>query len=500
MTDKTLINEFATDSDRVVALEKNAISFAETLVDSKGSFKSQTISLAGIDKRTTESLFQNPLENYARISSHMETMALNNGVIGRLFGYLQSHLTYNHTIYPTISEKNATALGGSLEDYLGAASFIDKYNIKFYAPYFVKQVLINGMAFFYKEQNAKGVTYIQFPIEWCRIYALENGVYRFSVDMSKIKEDVVPFLPKEVGSAYEKFKNGISSDDKGWTDSKHFHVSKKGVAFTLSQSALKDGGVAVSEFASLLVDSVQLKRAKDNINIKDDIDTIKIIHSKIPTDSEGKPNMSSKVAKIYDNALKRSLPSGIAAVTSPMDIENIPLNGSGSSKSYDTVDKAQEQLFTTTGVPSSLFGDDTASSNIVKLSILKDAAWMFTNVLPMLENYYNYEMASYKTKSGNTWSMSFLRQSYFNYEDYVKNTKDAVTMGGSRTKYLASIGMSPMEIYTTLVMEQQMLDIDSLMIPKQMSYTMSSDGSGEGAGRPQSKEQTDDTDRINGAE
>lgn len=43
---------------------------------------------------------------------------------------------------------------------------------------------------------------------------------------------------------------------------------------------MSNGGIAISEFSSLLVDSLRLERAKNNIEIKDDIDTVRIVHAK----------------------------------------------------------------------------------------------------------------------------------------------------------------------------------------------------------------------------
>lgn len=485
-------------TDETKSIEELALDYAETLTDQKGSMRGGSVSLRSVSMNTLSGLLQNPESNYEMIASYIESIRKKNGVVGRLFGYFQSHLTYNHSIYSVMNEKSGYDANFDIDEFIEAANYIDKYQIKFYAPYFVQQVLVNGMAFFYKIVDKKGVSYMEFPVGWCRIYAIQNGVYRFALDMSKIKEDFVGIMPKEIVSAYEKYSNGSAKTDDNFTDGKFYHVSKKGVAFCLDQNVLKNGGVAVSEFASLISDSIQIEQAKNNVEIKDKIDTVRIIHSKIPTDQDGKPTMSSKVAKIYDSALKRSLPEGIAGITSPLKVENVPLNGAGNTKSYDTVDKAQAQLFMSTATPSNLFGSSTTSSNIVKLSIKKDAAWLYAKVLPLLENYYNDEMRSFKTKSSLLWNVKFIRQSHFTIEDDIKYIKEAVTMGGSRLDYLAAIGMDPVEVYNKLVMEQRMLDIDSIMIPKQTSFTMSSKDSD--AGRPKTDNPTDDTDRIQDAE
>ena len=56
--------------------------------------------------------------------------------------------------------------------------------------------------------------------------------------------------------------------------------------------------------------------------------------------------------------------------------------------------------------------------------------------------------------------------------------------------------MSPLEIYSKLSLEQRVLDIDSIMVPKPTSHTLSGTSSDE-VGRPKTDNPTDDTDRIN---
>lgn len=472
--------------------------FSKAGTDYKGNLRGTRGQLSGVTVQTITSLLQNTETNYATIGSYMEALYNQNGIVSRTLNYLMAHPTYNHNIYPLFTSDIHSEMTNDPFQYADVAAYLQKYNIKFFAPYFVKQTLINGMSFFYELEDKSGVSYLEFPLSMGRISGIENGVYRWMVDISKIKPEIIniPGFPKEIINAYETKER---SDPKKWVDGKYYILSKKAVAFCFDMSAIRNGGVAVSEFAALLIDSVQVENAKDNVDIKDGIDTIRIVHAKIPTDKDGRPTVSPKQAAEWDSALKRALPNGIAGITNPFELSNIPLNGAGNQKAYSTVNDAQEQLFYSTGTPNSLFGGNTTSSQIVKISVLKDAAWVYTKILPVLENYYNAVLSNYKNKSGFTWKVKMLRQSYFTYDDDVKRYKDAVAVGGSRTDFLASLGTEPVEVYGKLIMEQQMLDIDSIMVPKSMSYTMSGKDIGENAGRPKTSDPTDDTDRINNA-
>ncbi|WP_461199357.1 hypothetical protein [Enterococcus sp. N249-2] len=469
--------------------------YSKTPTDYKSNLKGTVAALSSVTPESIQNLFQNPESNYTTIASYMDALYKKNGIVGRTLNYLLSHPTYNHSLYYELNEKNVNSKK-DLSEYISAANYLELYNIYFYAPYFVKQTLINGMSFFYENVDKTGVSYFEFPISFGRIHSIENGVYRWMIDITKIKDDILPIMPKEIVNAYETTDR---KDPKKWVDNKYYVLSNKGVAFCFDYGVIKNGGIAISEFAPLLTDSILVEKAKENVQIKDDIDAVRIIHAKIPTDKDGKPAIEADQAAKWDSALKRNLPSGIVGITNPFELDNITLNGSGNSKAYSTVSDTQTQLFYSTGTSSALFGSDTTSSNIVKLSVAKDASWLYTKVLPLLQNYYNYAMSNFKSKDKTVWKIKFIRQNNYTLSDDIKLAKDEITIGGSRLDYLAATGKTPLEAFSKLYMEQSMLDIDSIMIPKQTSFTLSSSEQSEGAGRPKTDNPTDDTDRISDA-
>lgn len=478
--------------------EQDYIKFAETLTDPKGNLVAKSTSLGNADSKRIERMLEDPVSNYVEIASLMNALVRKNGTVGSTVRYFASHLTYNHTIYSAPNEKSGfTANNSTLEDYLGAATLLDSYGVKRMAPYFARQVFINGMAFFYEIKDSKGVGYMEFPIGWGRISSYKNGVYRWELDISQLKDELIPYMPNEIQKAYEQMNGNSALDEKRWREGKYYRLSDKGVAFCINPEAMTNAGIAISDFASLLIDSLRLEKAKNNTDLKDELDAVRLIHGKIPLDKDNKPTIPAKAADRFNQQIQRGMPSGVVAVSNPFEMTNIPLSGSGATKSYEIVDKAQQQIFLSTGTPSSLFGGETTSSNIVKLTLEKDSSWLYSTIIPMIQAYYDSVLSSFKSSSGQIFKTKFLRQSNFTLDNDVKRYKEAVTMGGSRLDYLASLGVDPLEVYSKLIMEQQVLNIDSFMIPKQTSFTLSGEsGDGDGAGRPVASEPTDDTERI----
>ena len=472
--------------------------YSKSGADYKGNLKGIKSSLSAMTVDSVKNLFQNTESNYQLIGSYMETLRKTNGIVARTLDYITSHPTLNYNIYPSTSNLKSTFELPTIDEYIGASDYIEKYRIKTNVPYFIQQTLIYGMSFFYEIQDKSGVSYMEFPISMGKIHGVDNGIYRWMIDISKIREEMllIQGFPNEIANA---FRQTDKSGDK-WVDNKWFVLSDKGVAFCFNQDVIKNGGVAISDFASLLVDSIKIEKSKSNVDVKDDIDTVKVIHGKIPTDKDGVPTINATDAGTWSKQLNAGLPDGIIGIVNPLELQNINLSGSCSAKAYDTLKDAQSQVFYSTGTTPALFGSDTKSGNIIKISITKDAAYVYTKIIPVFENYYNKAITKYKNVNNSTWSVKILRQSYFSFDDDVKRYKDSIANGGSRTDYLASLGMSPLEIYSKLSLEQKVLDIDSLMVPKPTSFTMSGSENSKDSdiGRPESQDPSDDTDRISG--
>lgn len=482
--------------------------YVSILADPKSRLQSTQTTTTS--KSTIKSYLQRPQQSATSIAGALRSAYVSSGVISKVIDYYQSHPTYNYSISPILGNKVYKTDGNMRADYIDVAYGLMNLNIKFYAPYFFRETLIDGVTYFYKYEDATGVGYLKFPSEWCRVSNIQDGVYRFRIDMSKIKQEIYDMLPTELQQAYDTYHGGGDKDETKWYDNKWYYV-EDGVAFTFDPNVIVNGGQAVSPFASVLLDSISLDKAKDNIEIKDNLDTVRILHSKVPVDSNGEPSIPLKHVKLYDELMKARLPEGVKAITTPTNVTNIPLNGAGNSGGYETVGKTLEQVFFDLGAPGAMFGGTTNSANVVKTSIKKDANWIYTNLFPMLESYYNYEISQIKTKSKAKWVIKFIRESNFTLKDDIASYKDQLSFGGSRMDYMAASGMNPEEIISKLEFEQKVLDIDSLMVVKPTSNTISSKNSGNSngnknnlnpvkgeVGRPKTDNPTDDTDRLDG--
>ncbi|MGP0689846.1 hypothetical protein ACW5UC_25190 [Priestia aryabhattai] len=453
---------------------------------------SSTSSATSITESRLKAMLRDPQTNGVQIAGLSKNMKQVNGAYKRIIKYLSSLLTYDHVLYPVMQdplqymEDPATL---QLE-FAQTAIFLDRLNPKFNLPMITEKMFTNGSVFLYKLEDSKSVAYQEMPISFCRIGYLDQGVYRYQFDVTKIQEATLLNYPKELQSAYTSYKNGAT--DK-LIEGKWYQVGDKGVAFTLDSDALTQNGFALPPLANALVDVIKIENAKDGMESTAELDNTKIVHSRIETDDKGRPLMELPVVLEYHNSLKRNLPDGSVAITNPFETKALSLNGTGKDGKFALLDKSVEQLYEGAGVSKLLFAGDGTSSQALERSIQVDAQWLYSFLLPMFANYYNYELLK-AGKKGTTWKVKFLQMSHFDREAVLKLAKDNLANGGSRTEYLGHCGMTPIEIVNMLVFEQRILTIDDLMIAKQTSYTMSGD-EGE-AGAPESDDPTDTTTRI----
>lgn len=442
-----------------------------------------TTSLSSTSENRIKTMLQDVPKNANTLTGLSKSIKNVNGMYKRIVRYMSSMLTFDHILYPVFEnpfvEQDSEAVK---EAFAQTAKFLDSMNIKYHLPIFTEKIITNGAVFLFKLEDSKSVAYQELPSDYCKIAYLEEGVYRFELDITKINDSNVLAMPKEIQSAYQSYKNNQRDN---FRDGKWYQVSDKGVAFTSDAEVLMQQGYSAPVFGNVLIDALKVEGAKENMEDKSDLENSKIIHSEVPIDDKGRPLMDLPVVKAYHSSLKANLPTGSVAVTNPFKTTALTLSGTGTSELFSLLDKSTDQLYKGAGVSPQLFADNNNSSQALERSIQVDAQWLYSFVIPMFTNYYNYELKKSKTSKNKNliWKIKFLDISYFDKNEAVKTAKDQLTYGGSRQEYLAYTGMTPVQVANMLVFEQNILDIDSIMVAKQNSNTLSSEGDGTD-GRP----------------
>lgn len=442
-------------------------------------FKDINQSMVSVQRRYDRSrvrrFLTNPIGNVNQLQEISRYLMSSSGNYFRIIEYFSGMLTLYHYVAPSMSLDD---MGEDvLDDYFQAAEDVKKVNIKRNIRFFINQLLILGEVYLYEIETDKGIHYVQIPNEWCRVSAVENGVYRFDVNVSGLRDTDLEYMPKEIAQLLGK----NSKDGSGW-----HRISEKGFCFNIFEGQPKGFPLLLFMFDDIM----GLEDTKDIMDNKTKVDAVKLIHQKIPLNDKDVPIFDMNIARIYHEATKRNLPDGVAVTTNPLDMSNVSFD-KAQSQEKDIIERAERNLWNSVGISDLLFSSNKSGGEVMKMSVIADEILMFS-ILPQIEAYVQSKI------SVDNMRFSFLETTYFNKKEEIRMSQEALAFGASRIKYLATLGYEPHEIYSMLVFEQQVMDIDSVMLAKQASHTLSGKDDG---GRPTNDSKgIDDSDNTDKAQ
>lgn len=434
-------------------------------------------SLRAIDKNTLRSLLKNPVKNVHKLQEVSWNLFYTSGEYRRRIGYLSSLLTFDYVPFP-IRKTSKKQFDNMNED-------LRKMNVKFNLKWMLFYLILLGEVYIYENSNI----FMLIPNEICRIVEVENGIYKFAVDLNKIQKKMLDILPKDIVNACQH-KQSYDKSEYG----KGMYFVKNG--FALNPIYGKSNGVPF--LLSGFDDVLSLSDSKDATNNSQIAESLKLIHQKVPLGNDNKPVMDRDRTKAYHNDTKKVIPENIGVSTSPLELNMMSFVDSQNREKY-YLSMAKENVSDSFGISSMLFNDAGSSGEALKKSIMVDELWMY-DLLPMFENIVNKKIEKYG------FAIQFLRSTYNNKWEQAKNYQATLSVGGSSLAFMSYCGFEPYQSIKLLEFERDVLDIDSLISPKKTSYTMTGEetvkenGELKESGRNKSEDITDSTEKARESE
>ena len=168
-------------------------------------------------------------------------------------------------------------------------------------------------------------------------------------------------------------------------------------------------------------------------------------------------------------------------MTSPMNIEALTLQRQASS-TLTASQKAYESVYTAAGVNSELF-NGARSSNESVLNSIKTDEMVVDRLNLIFCNFINYEIKNKKRNA--MWKAEMIRNTYYNKKDIQSGERESLAIGGSKLRYLASCGYTPLTAMAMLFYESEM-ELQQLFKPVGSAYNGGIQG--EDNGRPKNED------------
>lgn len=383
------------------------------------------------------------------------------------------------------------------KEYRKLAKICRRYKFKTEIPKILTHCLIDGV--FYGIEYDDTDNYFIKPVlpEVCTITSIENGVFRFSFDLNYFTQKTLIYLPqygKEFEDAYYAYR-GLKGVDGKWIiapdGTKRWFEPRKQICIKFDEEV----PWIIPPFAGIFRAIIDLDTYEELQKDKAVLDNFKLIHMKIPTDSDGVPKQSFEQAKKYFDLTANQVPEGIGVTMSPFGVDLLNLKDN-SNDTNNYTKEATKDLFGNFGIAPILFGiTDSVTSQSLELAI-RPVESMMMKVVRQIQRVYNVKIQ--KMKIDNLMEVEFLEQSIYNRQ----KVQDAYLKGGmyglpNKMLYAASLDLEPIDVLNLSYLEDNVLkvSIDSFNRPLVSSNTLSNGEMGDEGGRPTTDNPTDNTEK-----
>lgn len=452
-------------------------------------------------KQRIAEMLESPQRNEKDIRELSNFIYLISSHYRRLVDYYSSVLLYNYMVVPTKIPLKDIKKASYKESFYRVINECEKYNLRHEAMKALKIAVREGVYFGLCYESEDSFYIKQFDSRYAKISSIEDGCFRFSVDMAYFsgKEYLLNMYGKDFSSAYYLYKGEPKKGLKG-DKTKKWYEPENGICIKADES---DPLYSLPIFTGTLLSVLDIEDYRMLQKVKTENDNYKILSFKLDTNDEGIPLMDYGQASKYFQTAADSLADGVGAILTPFDVKDISFQTSTASD-RNAVTDAEAQFWETAGVSSLLFGSTKATSSAsLTLSVKPDEALAYS-LLRQFERFFNMKLK--KMDLEYLFKITFLQQSIFNSDEYINRLSKAASLGMPvKLEYAAALGLTLSDTLGLTYLEEEILALSTKRWTKPLvsSNTQSTTGneggrptnSSQGKGLTESGEQTKDGDQ-----
>lgn len=397
------------------------------------------------------------------------------GFYKRILIYYATILMYYGILVPNPGPGQKLSNSNNKKRYLSALSFVDKINLPELLTRISLKALIDGCYYgILQTLNKNDLVIIDLPSGYCtsRFKDLHgNDIIEFNVSYfdniisDQIREKVLKSYPKEVYNHYRKWKNG--KIETSWV----ILPVEISVCFTIFDDMRPP-------FLSVIPATIQYDDAVDTERERELEEIRKIIVQKIPHLNDGQLLFEpDEAVEMHQGAVgMMSKNKNLSILTTYADVDAIISKTSADTVS-NSLEKMQQNIYSNAGASPLLFAPTGVQALLV--SITNDMSFMM-----ILGNKYSRFITWIVNQLFSTPSLTFTWQlltvSYYNQKDFIDESLKLAQSGYSFLLPSIASGVSQRSLTSIKELENDVLDLGSVLIPLSSSYTQST---GE-VGRP----------------
>ena len=242
--------------------------------------------------------------------------------------------------------------------------------------------------------------------------------------------------------------------------------AEKAVKFNLNNSD-------IPFFFSIVPKLLDLEDAQELDKKKMEQQLLRLVVQQLPMDKNSIPVFDIEEGKeLHKNAVAMlGKTIGVDVLTTFADVAVEDLSDHSNMSAADQLDKVERTVYNEAGASQMLF--NTTGNLALEKSIVNDEATM-TDLLLQFGSYAESLLKPFnKNVKKLRYTVQMLPTTGYNYKDLSKVYKEQTQIGFSKLLPQIALGESPSTVLATAVFENQMMKLDEIFTPPQMSSTIS---------------------------
>lgn len=419
----------------------------------------------------------NPYANAKSLRKAVEYIYVASSHFRRLIDYFAglTDLAYYVSTYKLYPESANDRMVKN--NYRKTLNALTSMSIKTQFPKIVKTCLKDDVFYGTLWVTKDVITVQQLPTDYCEISSIEGNVYNVQFDFSYFNSypHYLDYYPEEFRIKYNAYKN---KQAKKWQE-----LDCPNSFAIKCNYEVPD--YPIPPFAGLLREIYDLEDYRNLKLAKTELENYALLAMTLPMDDEGNWKIDYDKAVDFWSNLSQVTPEEVGTVLTPMEIDKISFERSG-AQDPDTIEEAEQALFSAAGVSSLLFNNVRASANALLLSIKVDQALTFS-IVKSIEDMVNRYIQS--QSYGKNFKVHFLNVSDFNRKETADQYMKACQYGFPLiSAYCATVGLPQEEMDGMSYLETDILQLQKMFEPVRGSNQLSGDeiteGTTEEGGRP----------------
>lgn len=384
----------------------------------------------------------------------------------RIIKYFVGLNDFAYVVSPYNLDFNKSDKASVYKKYQKTMQLLSSADIKNQFPQILTVCFREDTFYGYLKDDGGVITLMRLPSDYCNITSIEDNVFNISFDFSYFDyNDLLENYPFEFKVKYSEYSKDKA---KKWIelDSPNAFAVKCNTDFPT---------FPVPPFAGILRDIYDIEDYKQLKLSKTELENYAILVMKLGLKSDGTWAMDFQKAKEFWENLDGVLPEQIGSVLSPMEIEKIDFENSGTSES-DKIAESESHMFSSAGVSSQLFNGEATSSNALMASIKADQELTYEvvkSIEQVINRYLHHQIF------GRNFKLTFINSSVYNRKEladlYIKGCQYGMPLV---SMYCAVLGLDQNDMYGMNYLEEDILRINDRFKPLQSSNTISSDDAG----------------------